>query len=125
MWASSVTPATAALATLNANALPEARPTEDSSNHSTVNPLALVGTVKDSGGNLLKFTDFTLTGTAGVYFVDSAGDLQTTLSAKTNNPGQIQVASNQSGASVNVVFTKVGSATITLTAGSATTPAAR
>jgi hypothetical protein len=84
---------------------------------------ALVGIVKDANGTALPFTSFTLTATPGVYFENADGKYVTTLTARTSATGALQVAANQSGSDVQVLLTKPGKATITLTAGGKTSTA--
>lgn len=76
--------------------------------------------VKDSGGNALPYASFTLTSPAnsGVYFVDQDGVYQSTLTAPATAAGQISADASTAG--VTVVFTKTGSTSVTVTAGTAT-----
>jgi hypothetical protein len=116
-WVTTTTPAHVTLATINGHAFPDTT-SETVSAHGTRTELALVGTVTDASSAAMKFADFTLTGSAGVFFKDANGALQSTLQARTNASGQLQVAADQSGNSVTVVLTKTGAATITATSGS-------
>jgi mucin-2 len=120
-WVANATPATVTLSTIGGHALPEATGTTEAlSDYNTLSQSALVGTITDSTGTALKYADFTLSGSAGVYFIDSTGALKATLAARTDNAGQLQSAADQSGSDVKVVFTKAGTATITATSGPVT-----
>ncbi|MFI7585911.1 beta strand repeat-containing protein [Spongisporangium articulatum] len=77
----------------------------------------ITGTVYDAGNTPLAYKSVTITGSTGVYFTDAATpsathQLATSWTAVTNGSGALS--------GVYAFFTKSGTATITLTSGSAT-----
>lgn len=119
-WLASVTPGSVTLSSLDANItfpVPAATtytPADTAATHA----VSFKAVVKDAGAVALPYTTFTVTGTPGVYFVDSAGKAQTSLTVRTNSAGQISPDTTANG--INVFFTKTGSASLTVTAGAAT-----
>ncbi|MBI1758526.1 MAG: hypothetical protein HYR62_04785 [Actinobacteria bacterium] len=119
-WLSSVTPASVSLTSLSAGTtfpIPAATTFTPAASGAT-NGVSFKAVLKDAAATALPYTTFTLTGTPGVYFLDSASKAQTSLTVRTNGSGQISPDESANG--VTVFFTKTGSASVTVTAGAAT-----
>ncbi len=126
-WRTSITPATATFTSITNSAagtstLPLASgstATVDLTDSTGITTEILNGTVKDSGGNGLPYASVTYSGSDGVYFLNSQNQLVTTITAPATSAGALEDLDTGTPG-VAVVFTKTGTATITMVAGSAT-----